>query len=147
MSEERKPIVMGGKYRLRGFPTSRVILVCTDGPDPRKPVACWMTTDVNSTPPSWGLTSRTSCGESLEAPNFDLIEVGEWDDFVDGEPVMVRDTEQSIWRRFHFWMVGESGHPCTYPNGLSKWSFSKEANPTPWPWKFCRRPTPEEIAS
>ena len=138
MSEERKPIVMGGKYRLMGFPKSRVIVFCTDGPHEKLPVvACYDKGDGD-----WFAMMYSSVGAVhselayLEGL-YDLVEIGEWDDFRENEPVMVRDDESEKWKRRYFKKVDEFGQPCTYPIGL---------NGLPTRYKFCRRPTPDELA-
>lgn len=71
---------------------------------------------------------------------YDLLEVGPWADFKDGEPVMVRDCVES-WHRGHFAGTDSIGRPLTYAEG-TKWSSQGRTIY----WGQCRRPTPEELA-
>ena len=74
---------------------------------------------------------------------LDLIEVSLWDDFQDGEPVMVRDGVNDVWEKMHF-AKAIGGFPYTYPGRQSKWTALGQ---TMTPWAVCRKPTAEELAA
>lgn len=71
-----------------------------------------------------------------------MIEDNEWEDFKEGEPVMVwLQNEEDAMPRY-FARVKE-GKPTTYYGGATKWSTGKDADVVTW--NFCRRPTKEEL--
>lgn len=86
---------------------------------------------------------HTAAGEATYDPEHNLIPISEWDDFKDGEPVMVRDSVHSGWARRHFAGISQDGKPTAYQSGMTKWTSTAPAAP----WPFCRRPTKEEMES
>ncbi len=83
---------------------------------------------------------ETGRGYSNEESPYDLIEVSEWDDFKDGEPVMVSEQGSERWEKRYFAGV-KAGIPCCYISGQTKWSSDGYTSA----WAFCRRPTKEEL--
>ena len=68
-----------------------------------------------------------------------LIEVTPYSDFNRGEPVMVSDDTRWIHRHFSHELNGQA---FCFSNGESPWTTTN----SPVSYKFCRRPTPEELA-
>lgn len=150
MTEEvKKPIVMGKKYRMKGYPNSRVVVLCVNGPHKTLPVvACYDKNGDND----WFVMMYSNDGMVhrdlgyLEG-RFNLVEIGEWDDFIDGEPVMVRLADEEKWERRHFACI-KNGKPHAWAEGKTRWTSGGNCisgNCTCW--NHCRRPTPEELAS
>ena len=75
--------------------------------------------------------------------DMDLVEVSPYEDFKIDEPVMVRDFENQSWAKRYFAGVN-NGKPSVWCAGATSWS--SESNEDFVYWKFCRRPTPEELA-
>jgi hypothetical protein len=72
--------------------------------------------------------------------DFDLIEITPYEDFKDGEPVLVSVGGDEYKR--HFKCV-RNGKVVCYSDGWSKWTALK--NDEGFEWDECRRPTPEEL--
>ena len=71
----------------------------------------------------------------------DLIELSPYDDFKVDDKVMVsRDGE--VWFKRYFAGVDKDGKPTAFCDGATSWVKTKAS---PIRWKYCRRPTPEEL--
>ena len=71
----------------------------------------------------------------------DLIELSPYDDFKVDDKVMVsRDGE--VWFKSYFAGVDKSGNPTVFDGGSTSWS---KTDYDPTSWKYCRRPTAEEL--
>jgi len=127
-------INMTKKYRTRDGRYVRVLCVDREGTQPV--VALVKYTDGTEC-----LAAFDADGKYRGVPSdFDLIEVGPYEDFKIDEPVMVSDTSDGCWEPWHFAGVNERGRPLTWSNGGTSWSTNVYVE-----WKFCRRPTEEEL--
>ncbi len=132
-------IEMGKKYRTRNGQPVR--LLATDLKGTSWPVAAAITTDDGSETvfiyyPNGARWSGFEC-------EIDLVEVGPYDDFKIGEPVMAKLFPTSdVGLRRYFAGVTQDGRPMVFNDGLTAWSSA--GNRT-----ICfsvRRPTEEELA-
>ncbi len=76
-----------------------------------------------------------------EESDFDLIEVSPWEDFKKDDKVMVKGFEGGLWSKRHF-AYEKDGRAYVYQEGMTSWSSDDEAIT----WKYCRKPTEEELA-
>ena len=76
----------------------------------------------------------------LYESGYDLIEIQPFEDFKDGDPVMVRDYDEKEWQRKYF-KEAKNGKAVCYVGGQTKWTTDGYAIG----WSQCRRPTPEEL--
>jgi hypothetical protein len=129
MSEQKTVIEAGKKYRLRGVP---VVILCTDVPG-RYPIRGYKLDS------EYGSFKATHFGRTPAGAQ--LVEVSPYEDFKDGEPVMVK-RESSFWARGNFSGVNSHGRPTTYVKGTA-WASRGLRE---W-WDECRRPTEEELPS
>lgn len=79
-----------------------------------------------------------------------LEEIPLYEDFKMDEPVLVRDSEDDSWRHRFFKRVDKNGRAITWVNGTSSWfyrpaSVIENGEMSETDWKFCRRPTQEEL--
>lgn len=136
-NEQNNKITMHKKYRTRcGYPV-RVLCVDIKGQYPvvfavEYPNGDEYVNTASSEGKVW-FVAEDDC---------DLIEVSPWEDFKKDDKVMVRNGDCEGWTHRHFSHTDEYGKPHTFINGRT--SFSNKGNPTV-EWKFCRKPTKEEL--
>lgn len=91
----------------------------------------------------------TPCGKinsNGRPSSFDLVEVSPYEDFKDGDAVIVSDYSNFAYSKHrYFQRVSSNGEiAICYDNGSTKWSSESTCNTTQW--KYCRKPTAEELA-
>lgn len=130
------------KYRLAGFTSSTARVICDDlrGSFGNKFVVAYRYYRNGI-----GDEGVLVCDEDGQQSNkaYDLVEVGEWDDFKYGDPVMVGSTGQRE-KRGHFSHV-ENGMPYCFNNGWSPFTAEFDSSINTSSWTSCRRPTSEEL--
>lgn len=134
MNAESNLISLDKKYKTRcGYP---VRILCVDRNDPEYPVVALVNGKDRE-----DLTIFSSKGmfvdESIKH-NFDLIEVSPYEDFKKDDKVMVSHNGTGWVKRY--FSHEENGVPYTFPDGMTSWSGYSTVD-----WKFCRKPTQEEL--
>ncbi len=142
-ASETKPISMGKVYKYRNGESAKVVMTDRPGKD-------YKHLPVVSMSDNGYLRCHTSDGKCTDvaAGARDLIEVGPYDDLKLGEPVMVRDSPNGRWKRYHFHSVGPDQRPRTIAYAHSAWvTEDRNDSPNYVSWGECRRPTAEELAA
>lgn len=135
-----KKIEMGKKYRTASG--SDVRILCVNLTNNCYPVAVEVF-DKGETVSS--LSSYTSYGEKWSDghdQHLKLVEVLPYEDFKDGDPVVVSNQEDFYHSfRRHFKGMSTTGlNVVCHDLGVTKWSCETNV------WKYCRKPTTEELA-
>ena len=89
-----------------------------------------------------GLTEDGNFYVSGRESALDLVEISPYEGFKIDEPVMVRDYEKDSWKKAHFAGVSCRGYAKTWQDGETSWT----SDGSMLTWKFCRRPTSEELS-
>jgi len=55
---------------------------------------------------------------------------------------MVRDSDRTQWIKNYFAGISENGKPLVWYGGKTSWTSAGIS----YEWRYCRRPTPEELA-
>ncbi len=130
-------ISMHKKYRTRDGRYVRVLCVDREGTQPV--VALVKYTDGTECLAAFDADGKYLHNRGVPS-DFDLIEVGPYEDFKIDEPVMVRDTTDDHWQPRHFAGADERGRPLTWSDRGTSWSTNLCVE-----WSFCRRPTEREL--
>lgn len=86
------------------------------------------------------LSSDGRWADNYDNP-MDLIELSPYDDFKIDDKVMV-SLDADVWFKRHFAGVDIDGTPTAFEDGSTSWSRLRYEIIH---WKYCRRPTPEEL--
>lgn len=130
-------ISMNKKYRTRDGRAVRVLCLDRVG---TQPVVALIKNWDNAESVHVFNTDGRFIPDALKQDNLDLIEIGPYEDFKIDEPVMVRDTTDDYWQPRYFAGVDAKGRPTAWDYGGTSWSSAHRCE-----WKFCRRPTEEEL--
>lgn len=129
-------IEIGKKYRTANGKPVRII--CVDRDNAYCVVGLM---GENQTLETWTIDGAY---QSEVASQYDLIEVGQFDDFKVDEPVLVRDSDCEPWNKRHFAGVSPEGYALVYPAGTTSWSVSDSYLTQ---WAYCIRPDQEDKES
>lgn len=133
MNTESNLISMDKKYKTRcGYP---VRILCVDRKD-ALPVLFLYTHNDSETACSASSTGKVDWNDT----DYDLIEVSPYEDFKKGDKVMVRDYEDFTWNKRYF-AYEKAGKVYCFENGRDSWASDNQVTP----WKYCRKPTQEEL--
>ena len=129
-------IEIGKQYRTKNGKPVRIICVDRDN--------TYCVVGLMGENQTLGIWTIAGCYQNEVETQYDLIEVGQFDDFKVDEPVLVRDSDRDSWNKRHFAGVSPEGHALVYPAGTTSWSVSDSYLTA---WAYCVRPDQESKES